>query len=99
MTTNASTKVFYDKLYKEDKDFIYQEFTNRVSELKKSIKDQALDNYKALLREVLLIKKEVPVNEHTSWKNVKDILKKDKRYSDLKSSSLRERLFEEFIME
>lgn len=34
----------------------------------------------------------------TLWKDIKSILKEDKRYEQLKSSSLKEKLFEEFMI-
>ena len=38
------------------------------------------------------------LNEHTRWDDVKAKLKKDSRYALVKSSKLREKLFDDFIM-
>ena len=39
------------------------------------------------------------MKEDSKWSQIKDKIKEDPRYKTLKSSKLRERLFEEFIME
>jgi transcription elongation regulator 1 len=39
------------------------------------------------------------MKEVSKWNQIKDKIKEDPRYKALKSSKLRERLFEEFIME
>jgi hypothetical protein len=38
------------------------------------------------------------LNEHTKWDTVKAKLKEDSRYALVKSSKLREKLFDDFIM-
>jgi len=38
------------------------------------------------------------LNEHTKWDAVKDKLKEDSRYALVKSSKLREKLFDDFLM-
>lgn len=54
-----------------------------------------MDDFKKLLREKLDKDK---VNENTLWKNAKLLIKDDIRYQNLKSVSLREKLFEDYIM-
>ena len=47
MTSNAEySKQFYDVLHREDKEFMYSEFTNRIQTLRQSNKDQSVDQFK-----------------------------------------------------
>ena len=38
-------------------------------------------------------------NQNSKWSDVKKLIKDDSRYEVLKSSTLREKLFEEFVMQ
>lgn len=41
---------------------------------------------------------QLKLSEHSKWIDVKNSLKDDYRFKNIKSSSMRERLFDEFIM-
>lgn len=86
---------FYVQLYKEDKEFVYSEFLRISKELKESARANALQNFKDLLYEKL---DKAALNEYSRWKDVKKLLKDDFKYQALKSVTLRQRLFEDFLM-
>ena len=87
----------YDQLYKleDGKEFMFSEFQSRLALLKQSEKDNAIVAFTQLMKQKL---RGTILNEHTKWDDVKSKLKEDSRYQLVKSSKLRERLFDDFIM-
>ena len=68
----------------------------RVMELKKHKKESSIQSFKNMLKQKLSSMK---LDENTKWKEIKKLLKDDSRYRELKSSTMRENLFEEYLMD
>ena len=85
------SKEFYDSLYKveDGKDFIISEYHTRIEDLKKAEREKLVADFNSLLNET----KDITT---ALWKDVRHLLKSDQRYKNLKSSKMREKLFEEF---
>jgi FF domain len=64
----------------------------------KEEKEKSVANFIQLLRDKLRPRFGITLTENTQWKEVKAILKDEPRYLGLKSSSLKEKLFNEFIL-
>ena len=58
--------------------------------------DNSIEAFSQLMKQKL--RGIIILNEHTKWHSVKDRLKEDSRYCLVKSSKLREKLFDDFIM-
>ncbi len=76
-------KEFYDKLYKSEggKDFVFSEYSTRLTHLKKEMKERAVENFIQLLKDKLRPRYGVTLNEHTKWNEVKAVLHDDPRYA------------------
>ena len=72
---------------------MYHEFQARTAQLKIDEKATAVESFNSLLAEY-----RDRLNENTTWREFKAKVNGDQRYTGLKSSSLREKLFEEYIM-
>jgi hypothetical protein len=80
----------------EGREFMLTEFNLRVSQLKLQERQNAIANFQALLRDTFPARHEL--NGDSNWKQAKKFAQGDRRYTALGSSSMREKLFEEFLM-
>ena len=68
----------------------------RVMELKKHKKESSIQSFKNMLKQKL---SSLKLDDNTKWKEIKKLLRDDLRYKELKSSTMRENLFEEYLMD
>eukprot|EP00347_Sterkiella_histriomuscorum_P019504 403341377 len=95
-----SGKPYYDQLVKEDKEFLYTEFNSVIASIQQTLKDQSIQNFQKLLRKLPQLTNQANqiLNANTQFKDIKSLIKKDQAYSQLKSKTQKQQLFDEYML-
>ncbi|CDW79923.1 transcription elongation regulator 1 isoform 2 [Stylonychia lemnae] len=86
---------FYDKLLREDKDFLYSEFNRTQQMLKIQTRENQVEKYQQLM---IRLPRMMNLTAEITYKDVKKVIKDEPAYKEFKSKTMKQQIFEEFML-